>query len=107
MNIRDLIQQLEYLAEEHGDEIEVRLACQPSYPFEHGVGQVVAVQTGNASEMRDELMENWSELSDEERAEAEANIAAEEQEAETIAYIGEAGRVGYLPGAASRELGWR
>lgn len=79
MNIRDLIDSLEALAEEHGDETDVRLAHQPSWPFEHAIGQIVAVG-----------------LDDE---------AEEDQPA--VVYIGESSQIGYLPGVAASALGWK
>ena len=79
MNIGELIAKLQELAEEHGEETEVRLATQPSYPFEYGIEEEVVA------------------------------VALDEDEAEdsTIVYIAECGQLGYLPGAVSRALGWK
>lgn len=40
MNLRELIEELERCAESYGDEVEVRLAIQPTWPFEHSIDQV-------------------------------------------------------------------
>lgn len=37
MTIRELIEQLEDIAGEFGDNAEVRLAVQPNWPFEHSI----------------------------------------------------------------------
>lgn len=88
MNIRELIEQLEELATEHGDECDVRLAWQPSYPLEAEIGRIEAV---NLTEEIEDAAE---------RAEAEV-------EAMPIVYIGQGSGNGYLPGAAASQLGWR
>ncbi len=42
MNLRELIEILERMAEQHdADEVEVRLAQQPSWPLEYKVGRVI------------------------------------------------------------------
>jgi hypothetical protein len=43
MTLSDLIEQLTDLADEVGGDAEVRLAIQPNYPFEHGLGEPVVV----------------------------------------------------------------
>lgn len=40
--IRELIETLQELADELGDDCEVRLATQPNWPFEHSIGELVA-----------------------------------------------------------------
>ena len=37
MNINDLIENLEQLREEHGDDIELRYASQPQWAFENSI----------------------------------------------------------------------
>ena len=87
MTIRDLIDELEDLAEEHGDETEVRLAIQPNWPFEHSIREIVAVSPADA-------------------ADEDEDEPGDDAEAEPIVYIGEGSQIGYLPGLASRALGW-
>jgi hypothetical protein len=42
-NIRELIDVLEEIAQEHGDELPVRFASQPSYPLAHSIANVAVV----------------------------------------------------------------
>ncbi len=79
MTVGELIELLEAIADEHGDETEVRFAQQPSWPFENAIGGVVAVD-----EIHDE------------RSGTDV----------TVAYIAEGKQLGYLPGAAKDALGW-
>ena len=82
MTIRELIDQLTDIVEELGsDRAEVRLAHQPSWPFEYSIGEVAVVRE---NEDEDEL----------------------EDELEAVVYIGEHSQIGYLPGVATRALGW-
>ena len=76
MAIRDLIEALEEIAEQHDDNVIVRLATQPSWPFEHSISEAVAV----------EVEENGHDVN--------------------VCYLGEGRQVGYLPGAAAVALGW-
>ncbi len=79
MTVRELIEELEEMAGEFGDDCEVRIAHQPSWPFEYGIGEIVA------------------------------DVSADEEEApgSAVIYIGEKDQIGYLPGSASRLLGWQ
>lgn len=90
MRLSELIEQLEDLATQHGEEIEVRIAHQPSYPFEYSIGNVVAVDKDAPEDDDDE--------------EAQVNAPLEET---FVVYIGEGEQLGYLPGVVSKELGWR
>lgn len=87
MNVRKLIERLEHYATEYGDETEVRLAHQPSWPFEYSIGAVVAV------DLADELP-------------FECEQPAEPAPSELIIYIGEGRQLGYLPAQAAGELSW-
>jgi hypothetical protein len=92
MTIRELIDQLEDLAEEHGDDVEVRLAHQPSWPFEYSIDDVVAVCAD-----------------DDDEAEAEDYPGQRVDGSSTlpVVYIAEKSQLGYLPGIAADALGWR
>jgi len=79
MRLRDLIDELEDLAEQWGDDSDVRLAIQPRYPFEHTIEQVVASCDGDD----------------------------DGPTGPTVIYIAEGSQRGYLPGHASNALGWR
>lgn len=48
MNLNDLIEQLQELREEHGDDVEVRLAIQPHWPLEHSIDNVGAAEDDDA-----------------------------------------------------------
>lgn len=85
MTVRDLIRQLE----DFEPDTEVRLAFQPRWPFEHSIGSVVSVD-----------------LTDED-ADYDEEVSDYENTGEQIVYIGEGRQIGYLPGQASSELGWR
>ena len=76
MTLRDLIDELSDLAEDLGDDIEVRLAHQPRWPFEYSIDRVVGIE------------------------------AKEKRHQAAVVYIGEGGQLGYLPGCVSYELGW-
>lgn len=78
MNLRDLISELEDLAAEFGDDVDVRLAHQPRWAFEYAIDQVVGVVTQNKRDGN----------------------------GEAVVYLSEGQQIGYLPGAASVELGW-
>jgi len=86
MNLRELIDSLTDLAAEHGDNVEVRLAHQPAYPFEYSLETIAAVDLA-ADEEGD----------DDEGAEPGDAV---------IVYLGEGQQLGYLSGHAAAELGW-
>ena len=71
MLISELIERLQDIQADHPD-AEVRLAMQPSWPFEYSIHQVVTVE----------------DLEDPEGEEA------------PVVYISEGAQLGYLPGAA-------
>lgn len=78
MTVAELLERLEDV----DPDAEVRLAIQPSYPFQHEIADVV-------------------EVTDDDRGDGTT---------ETVVYIAEAGQLWsapYLPGHVSRELGWR
>jgi hypothetical protein len=77
LTLRDFIDTLEDLADEHGTDTEVRLAFQPTWPFEHSIGGIEAVT----------LREDGGKT--------------------PVVYIGEGRQLGYLPGAAAVALGWQ
>lgn len=97
-NIRDLIDTLEEIAQQHGDDVKVRLAQQPNWPFEYTIGEVVAVDF-DAPEPDSE--EELSELED-------AAVNAPRTRGTNVkVYIGQGTQLDYLPGAASKALGWK
>jgi len=72
MTVGDLIEELEGYPED----AEVRLAIQPSWPFEHSVSEV----THSAPEP--------------------------DSEEGGVVYVGEGRQLGYLPGSVADALGW-
>lgn len=87
MTIRDLIDQLQEFADSHGDDTEVRLAHQPSWPFEYSISEVVLV---DSSDLEDD---------DEDDGTSDPDQPA-------VVYIGEGSQLGYLDSPATRALGW-
>lgn len=83
MTVRELIN----LLEDYDEHAEVRIAHQPRWPFEYSIGDVVACDGGDDDERDDE--------------------DAAGEDGPPVVYIGEGDQLGYLPGAAARELGWR
>jgi hypothetical protein len=91
VNIREMIEQLEELAQEHGDQCDVRYASQPSWPLENDISTLAAVNLGG----------------DEEREETEEEPGQEATPDNVVVYLSEGQQLGYLPGAVCKELGWR
>lgn len=79
MNLRDLIDALEDVASEHGDDIEVRLAQQPRWAFEYSLNGDTPVAVANVKE---------------------------HGRRQCVAYIAEGQQLNYLPQAAAVALGW-
>lgn len=104
MNIRDLIDQLEDIANESGDEAEVRLAMQPGYPMEYVFDRVEAVEQGEdcANCAGDGYDEN-----DVPCTECHGRGIATNPNTPPVVYIIEANQSGYLPGNVCKQIGWR
>lgn len=81
MTVRELIMELE----DFPQDAEVRLACQPAWPFEYSISSVVSVHPKDTDE---------------------EEFTPEEDDEESIIYIGEGSQIGYLPGQAANKLGW-
>lgn len=73
MRLSELIEALEDLRETEGDDCEVRLATQPSWPFECSIGEVQLVELDGGN----------------------------------VIYIAVDEQLGYLPGQAAEDLGWK
>ncbi len=88
---------------------EVRIAEQPSWPFEYAISGVVEVRMGadreeNANlECAQEILDS-DHSSPEERSEAYRIIDAAST---SVLYIVEGTQLAYLPSLASRAIGWR
>lgn len=102
MTVGELISQLEDL----DAEAEVRLAHQPSWPFEYSIDSVVEV--GGDDDECEECGFSWS--AHDEGTPGYCGCEVEPPRGSdnpTIVYIAEGSQLGYLPGQASRQLGWR
>ena len=109
MNVRNLIGELETL---DGD-MEVRIAMQPQWPFEHSL-EMVAAPDDDRYLVKDE--DGWYVVQDSrERPEQIAGPMESDGEAEDwlaehpvseVVYLVEGDQIGYLPGHAKRAAGW-
>lgn len=114
MTLQELIYQLQELQAEAGDrDVEVRMAQQPRWAFEYSISDVVLVGAPDRVVTRAEF-DAMSE-DEQERVMAQADeedgtvVLLDEGETlpEPVVYLGEGSQLGYLPGGASRALGWR
>jgi hypothetical protein len=84
MTATQLMEELEYVISRNGgDDVEVRMAQQPKWAFEYSIDQAVVVA---------EVDED-----DEDVRTPPKNVTV---------YLSEGSQIGYLPEAASDELGW-
>ncbi len=121
MNARDLIE----LLQDVDPDTEVRLAQQPKWPFEYSVGGVARVCIGGPEEGDVVTFEDDAGVEDTGAVKdtTEDGMLIEEEnggvrhvpfshligylDLTEVLYIGEGTQLAYLPGAASRALGWR
>lgn len=88
MNITDLIEALADIAQEHPD-AEVRLAVQPSWPFEHTIRRVISP-------------EDVADAAHERAAEQGVDFYDDYDPAgDPVVYLAEGGQIGYLPASTS------
>lgn len=80
MRVSELI---EILQDMDGD-TEVRLAMQPSWPFEYSIGGIVRITS-----LEDKEYDYDG-----------------ESDGESVVYLGEGSQLGYLPSIVKDELGW-
>lgn len=81
MTVGDLISELQY----YDENLEVRFASQPSWPFEYSVASVTCVNLSK----------------DEDDEDTRPNDGDEE-----VVYLVEGDQLGYLPGAVRDHIGW-
>lgn len=91
MNVRDLIQ----LLEDYDEDTEVRIAEQPSWPFENDITDVVGISLdiddmGNVIENEDDVEEGY----------------VTRTTTEEVVYLVEGRQIGYLPQPVKEQLGW-
>ena len=81
MTARDLIEELEYaISVNGGEDVEVRTAQQPKWPFEYNIDTAVTVEVEDADMVKGEK--------------------------EKIVYLAEGSQLGYLNELARSEMGW-
>lgn len=103
MTLSELIEHLSMLAEGHDfDEVEVKLAHQPRWPFEQSIGEPVLHDP--LAEWEEENALTSSDDPDYEAWQADRAIAAGKPK--TI-FIPEGGSREYLRGSVAKLLGWR
>lgn len=84
MNVRNLKRFLEYLP----DDIEIRFASQPNWPFEYSIEDVYVVDLNEGDEYYNEESEE------------------EEVEPNEVVYLVEGNQLGYLPHVVKKSIGW-
>jgi hypothetical protein len=84
-------------------DMEVRIAQQPSWPFEYNIGQVVGP---DEITMRHREEEECPEHDGYLIGHAGCDVELAEEDTPKVIYIGEAGQIGYLPGMVKDALGW-
>jgi len=95
MTVGDLLA----LLEDYDLDTEVRLATQPSWPFEYGIGDIASVGP-------DEPCPSCGRGSDQGHDPDGCERDGEPWPTETVVYIAEAGQIGYLSGLAATAVGW-
>lgn len=110
--LQQLIDVLQDLQSELGpnEDPVVKIAQQPSWPFEYSIGDVVMTDAVNVMTRAefDALSEDEQEAANE-RADNDELVFIDEGEElpERCVFIGEGSQLGYLSGGVSRQLGWR
>ena len=105
-----LVYELIALLQDMDENAEVRLAQQPSWPFEYGISDVVCPDLPEV--MTREEFDALDEDAQEQvmaRADADELILLDpgQEPPAPVVYIGEGSPLAYLPGSVSRALGWR
>jgi len=106
MNVSELIAHLE----DCDPDAEVRLATQPSWPFEWSISDIIqplspqAITKHQFDDATDSQRDAWT------RQEEEGTVIFVEEGYEDpplVVYVAEGRQIGYLPANASSELGWK
>ena len=116
MNIRDLIDTLEEIAEasEDGGNLEVRFASQPNWPFEYSVSDVllwdkaerVEAEIEGARQECDDAGEEYDLQELREVCESNIEHEMESEGKPDCVYLVEGSQLGYLPGGPKDAMGW-
>ena len=103
MTIGELIERLEEAKDAVGEDVEVRYASQPSWPFENNIREVHILGKHERRELAIEAMRE--EGMPQEQAEKEFD-EEELENTEDVVYLEEGFQIGYLPGEAKDHIGW-
>ena len=103
MTIGELIERLEEAKDAVGEDVEVRYASQPSWPFENNIREVHILGKHERRELAVEAMREDGMDEDE----IEENIDEDELDnTEDVVYLEEGFQIGYLPDEAKDHIGW-
>ena len=103
MTIGEFIERLEEAKDAVGEDVEVRYASQPSWPFENNIREVHILGKHERREIAIEAMRE--EGMPQEQAEKEFD-EEELENTEDVVYLEEGFQIGYLPGEAKDHIGW-
>ena len=103
MTVQELIETLEDIKEQVGENAQVLYASQPAWPFENSIYGVHALTKETRKEMAIEAMRE--EGMDEDDIKENLDEDELEQE-EDVVYLEEGSQIGYLPGEAKELIGW-
>ena len=106
-DLRNFMEENEHLS----DDVEVRLATQPTWPYEYTVGAPVVAEFAyyETEEYReiDDALSNSDDPEEQKELQAQLEKFAEEwEEKEPIVYFPERRQLSYLPGEVRNLLGW-
>jgi hypothetical protein len=77
MTAKELIEEMEWAIEQNGGDVEVRIASQPSWPFEYSLDTAATVA-----------------------------IEADDGDTDKVVYLAEGAQLAYLNEKAREEIGW-
>jgi hypothetical protein len=97
------VSELIALLEDADPDTEVRIAQQPSWPFEYVIEDAILVDSYSDVSC-DECGYDWGNDHDENGCEEERPAS---EDLEAVVYIVEGRQLGYLPGIATKAIGWR
>lgn len=111
MTLSELIQTLQDIQDDQVDGVdpEVRLASQPSWPFEWSISNVVEIADPESEDLvslQDELSETEDEDAAREIMDRIDDIMERSKQNGPVVYLAEGTQLGYLPGVVAAELGW-
>jgi DNA-binding transcriptional MerR regulator len=98
--------ELKQILEDLDDDVEVRIAQQPRWPFEYSIGEVITCETNGDDIDECEAALERKDLTDDERAEAHEELERFKEDNKHVVYIAEREQIGYLPGNVTKALGW-